>query len=980
MLFNIDLLKMEKGERMSSIGTTTNLNQKSLGTSTLDDRSLIRIADKYITELKHRFKINGFESKLDKRIKDIYLENCINSSNLEILLCKVNLNEEQRRMAVALANKYALYIFQELFTPRMFINSIHCNEVSKIDDEYEKKVNSGKIKDTIFWNGALKEYCQTIMGNPAEIEDFVNQLYPPSYIKDLDLKELDVDKINSHWKSCISHFRENGELSKKVLREVSKRLTDLFTERKFVINFKSVFECEFFTGYCEDIVSHCDKAIKNCLKKPELFSMPTLEFCISHLGNECYLFLIIYPQSNSKRGKKSQYKLYDKIDRNPKCSVIPLIFEGANLKFCDGPEMENKYQKSFGDKFMFTTMKLQGDSTFLESAYAVRATGFTPITQEQREGNKNIKLPKKGLEERLRKHFPQVQPEKPNENLVSQEIPKESIQIEPSDSEIQNNLVPIENSDSIFELYQLVGQKNVTYDFENIGTGRDLKFRAVVCVEIGRKQIYACAEAGNKKTAKRLAAKNYLDGIFYVPQKKGKKVTPSTKVITKEKPNFSKSVQDSVDSKKQTEGEPLRFDVSVPVQIQPPILHTKRKVKKTTNPIFQNTEKQTLENSNLNNEKEKIPSVKQESNLPFAKKPESSIDSSETKIKKNKFNFSKEALVLEPDNLQKQFNAKIIECLEGRLVGTSEQLLTQPSAGGGLALVNVDENTEGDNNNVPPASKQSNAKDRVKNTLNKARDKIFPKKEASKKTHSTELESKKTEEVPHINEEKKRFPFFIPEYITRFTITQEMRYAVSKKALELLGKATSYKDIPNEPTITKVLVQVLNKKAIVFVIHTNGEERIKKLQSLQEEIKKLSWEKFNLENELERRLHEGKMLIKNDEMYKKMEGISESLSSKSKEGFETKNARVVTKILNLEIDPPVKTSPGMIIPLGCMEVEYDPTVDHIRISPASGITSFVVNHIGGKKTKEEIAQAELIRQNYLAEIELLKNKLKGLDK
>lgn len=856
---------------------------------------LDRFAYKYAQELGVKFRSESLPCEVDERVIAIFKSNYLETKKFESKIAEIY-NDKREELATLLFKKYVTYIFQELYTPEFYCKTVHFPPrnvhvmTPSISDDMNELLICNRPAPLIAWNGALEEYSQSIK-NPADIYNFVDQLF--------NLDNHDIEKIRSHWNSCIAHFIKDGIVSLGLIKVMSESFTGLFTRNKFALNFKSVFGSKYFTGYREDLIVYCKKVTDQCKKTPSKFTDPHLEYCISHLGDKCYLFKIILPVSK-KVGNNYVYKFNDIVSREPKCAVLPMHFSGLNIAYCTGPDIEKEYQNAFQDNFNFTFKPVDNHcGPFIKIIETAETSGMKD-TSNLFGDQKKSKSKKKS--EQNDTPLPSKEPsfiESNNRVPEKSEEPKKA-----KDSKCQNNSQDLANDlNPINKLNEKVGQVNVSYKVRDIGTPPNHKFRTIVNVRSSSKSSSAIGEASNKKAAKRLAAKNYLDGNLYVPERRERKKTAAKAEILIEE----KSKGQKTDQPMPEEIQPLQIRENTPLQMQ----ETKEKINNTANPILNKVE---VENSNSVLE-HASPIV-----LP--------------EVDKKKFTFRRNK------GSPKKINAKKIEIPGGTSIS--------------------EESSVGTRNQLSVVSTQPSS--------------------ADKKTKPDELEKNKESNGFHNIKDRwsQFFPFSIPKHIPKFPIIPEMKYEVIKIA-KLANKNPPYKDIPYEPTIRKVLVQALNEHAVVFVIHEEGEEDIQELDRLRKNIREISQKKFNLENELERKRTEGKGFV----FIKKEAPISLS-SSMPQEliRLESENSNSLSKILNLSFDP-FETLPGKLIPNGCIEIDMliehmKTDADYIRINPSSKVTSYKIKHIGGEETKREIAQAKQIKENLLAEIERLDNKLNEL--
>lgn len=752
------------------------------------------------------------------------------------------------------------------------------------------------------------------MKNPQEIYDFIKVVFT---------ENVEINLATPHWNSCIAQV---GELSIDSLNLFSDGFTNLFGKSNFTFNFKSVFNSKFFVGYVADLEIYCKKITDQCSKNPTIFSNPSKEFCISSLGGKYYLFLITSPHFIKRLGKKTcKYKFEDQEIFKPKCGVMPLEFVKSNVKTCE--DIQKKYTKNYGDNFLIPKKIIPLPFLRYESSLDF------PITLEQK-GIKSEKILKKD--------------NSTSKSPVSKPIPaisEKTKQPEEFKDSSVNHLVKVVNK------LEVDTKPNVLEDHKEPEEMAIQNFNSAIveqAPEISIENSTITIEDPIAELIKLVGQNNLSFKSKDIGTRQEPKFKVEVRVQVGRRTQVAEGTGPNIKTAKKRAAEEYLKGHLVPQ-------NKKRKAQKsreTSSSNVKEIETKKIESSNHVTNPTPISAFEHSDNKGLDKKKVTILKRSPGAFQ----DLEKQVIVINDDS---DSNKKI---------GEVSQIITQK-------VPNVKEKAK---------NLKNKAKDKIKDKIKKASDKVFPKKDTKTKKQSNE-NSNLTE--VEINEKLFGFKtpwehyFSIPRLTVFGLISSEMRYEVSKKSLELLIDKVHYKEIPNEPTIRRVFVQILNEHASVYVIHEKGEEEIQKLDDLEKDIRKLSRKKFNLKNELKRRRNEGETFIKDDEMFIKNQDLPPLSSSVPDEliSSDSENARTVKKILNIYIKPtPDETPPGQLIPHDFIEVEYEATTNFIRICPSLGITSFVVNHIGGRNTEVKIAQAKQTKEFYLAEIKSLENKLTEL--
>lgn len=874
------------------------------------------VADRFVGNFMSSFKVTfateNFSNEIVKSVESIFINFVSELETFEEIAKKI-FNKNQLDRLINLADIYAGHIAQETSSTRVFLEYVIPKSVQLL--EHNK----------VFWKGALIEYYQKfVVTNPNAIYDFAKKIYLPT--------TPDLDIISEKWKSCISYFvkKEIDLSSLPLIREMTEKLTKLFTEEKFAFNIKSVLESPYFSGCC-DLNDYCGKILDRYSKASNLFNHSTAEFCISQIDDECILFLIMPPMQLDKSARKR------KNISTPKCFITPFKFNDINLNI--------RKMESDNDKNYVYNPAQPSSITFLAFVDYLEDKGFKLVSQNQREV---IVKPKKmsAIEKRLAASPKQLVAPSPNTNPVIAAPTQPSSPIERAPEKSIKSSTIKAPADPLQELKKLKGSKNVNCLTTKIGTTKSPMYRSLLTVASSqRKSERTVGEAPSIKDAERLAVENYNNKIFYNPKKEAKKgsqrdqskdepIKPTT--TDNEKLYATEPVM--IEPK-----EPLRFEVEYNEPIIPQIKLTSHKVKELTPKTEE--EIQAEENPKTSDQsfklKERNIKVKKSGDRPkdritILNRPQTTsyatpkTNEVENEIKKDKLSFFdrakntvKDTLHLKKDTSKDQPNEDSTE----------------------LVLCNV--------------SSQETKK--------------FKKSKKSKTSFFSDLIS--TVSSPNF--------YFLEDHnrLINLSITPYVKSCLDKRLNEEAlatfynSSLIPYKEIPNETTIREVFAQDLNGVTGVYIIHENGDEEIKELDKLHKEIKNISAEntRLNLKLiELKTKISESAQLSET-EIYVKSPSIVQENPNESDDSTIEKSL-----VLNISVGSSVlMTLPGETIPFDVRRIPYNPELACIRVHSINPNT-LVINHIGGKETKTRLAEAKKEKEFYLTENKRLKIELKKL--
>lgn len=858
-----------------------------------------RFAGSFMLAFQITFAIDNFPNDIVTRVKSLFIDYALDSDN--IVMKGMNfLNKNQSDRLLELVNIYACHLLQESTETRIYHDFALQNEPYIVD-------NIG------LWKGALIEYYQkSVVKNPNAIYDFSKKIFFPT--------TSDLDKICEKWNSCISYFvKKDVDLSSlPLIDDMTKKLTKLFTEDKFAFNIKSVLESPYFTGCC-DLNDYCGKILDRYSKASNFFSHSTAEFCISQVGEECILFLIMPPMQLDKSTRKR------KDVSPPKCFITPFKFNGINLTLGK--------MKYANDKNYVYNPSQPSSIAFLGFIDYLENKGFRPVAQNQREA---IVKPKKiSVIERLAAlpNAPVFQPPAPV-TAASQPL-STSIECAPEKS-IKPSPIKAP-ADPLQELKKLKGTKNVNCLTTKIGTPKNPMYRSLLTVSISqRRSERTVGEAPSIKDAERLAVENYHNKIFYNPKKDSKKGTQKEQnkddSISKDKEKPLATVPVMIEPK-----EPLRFEVEYNDPITPQITITSGKVKALT----PKTEEETQAEEN----------------------PKAGIQPFELKER----NFK----VKKPNDRPKG-RITILDRPEATSFATTKtNEVEREKTKNKTSLLERATNTVKDTLHLKKdKSKHQKTQNSRELVLSNAPSKETKKSKKSKKLKTLFSDFIPTFALPSL--EHRLINLSITPYVKNFVDER-----LNAEALATFDKCNiiPYKEIPNETTIREVFAQDLNGVTGVYIIHENGDEDIKELDKIHREIKNISADNTRLNFkliQLKSKISESAQ-ISEIEIYKKSSSIAQENPNECDDSSIEKSL-----VLNISVNTTVfLTMPGETIPFDVRRIPYNPELACIRVHSINPNT-LVVNHIGGKETKAKLAEAKKEKEFYVAENKRLKIELQKL--
>lgn len=905
------------------------------------------------------------------------------------------------RISVELVAYYSIYLFQEYFIDDYFYEKVYVpleNPLNLVDDSNKdslKLVNTAikltnvsdeftlKLVNDVFeivnnsnkfrpsWKGALKEFCQSLEQPPFGIYNIYN------FLKEIFGDSPDLNKAEFQWYSCLKHL---GKLNLESVNLFSDKLTNLFEEKYFTFNFKALFSSNYFAGYVEDLEGYCEKITAQCAKNIKIFEKPSIEFCISSFEGKYYVFLITAPHLFYKNKKTCRFNFEDQMHSIPKCSVTPLIFINGILKSCNN-EVKNNFKSVYGEKFLISNAKfsypfiayeLQADSQKIQRITPEQKGESTKKENEKPQDEKTFNKPngkplpapsekdhntqpKKEIKESLINNLSDVE-SKPNEIPVTTndfKVAKEPVHNINTPSVSQQTEVAIQ--DPMKELRSLYGKKNVSFNSIAIETSEKTKFKGEVCVKIKNRIKTAEGFGSDENEAKKAAAQAYLENKFVPNNKKKYRGVESIETPSLKKGFFNDENKQLNEKSENKEIKPplLRFDVPEFATILDPnpkksqVASKKHAVRTAPKPVLSQKEI-ILENSG--NTIKEVKNLDEKKICVLEKSPALFRDSEKQKVVKEAQENYSEISAIASENLSIVNETESLSDKPSNLIENTKSFINKDD---GKLILNKEPSIEVNaNSNLTEDTISADGKEGVKSI---GWERFF-----KFATHS---------EIPMLFAKSK--VELCQKSIEKLLMNNT--YSYIEIPYEPMIEASRHKEIPNEPTIRRVVAEVLNGYSKVFVIHEGGEMAMQKLEKLEKEVITLSQKKTNLENDLQKKLSESKISIKVDQISVKSDDLS--LDSIEEEFSNESDFIIERKVLNIYINSPYSSHFGTQIPLDYIEIEFDRETDFIRICPSSKITSFVVNHVGGKETANKIAKAEKIKENYLREIKHLENQL-----
>lgn len=465
---------------------------------TIEHHNIARLADKFMKNWEVEFKDLPFEQEEKNKIRRLFIDYHFTPSafleRFQKLKFQERLNKIQNQSLHLLIHKYSIYAFQERVNPEIFLKFHYEHDYSKWEDseQYKLELNPKNIT----WRGTLREHYTLSVKNKLEsVYDLPSLLFDQ---RDVDFNAANFEQVKTKWNSCVEYFLNRGKLSHLPLKEMSIKLTMLFTRNKNAFNMKSVLGSKYFTGCC-DLTTYCQKLVDQCKSHPNFFTKNHVEFRISSMNNEYYLFRITPPLNSSK---------------SYKCSVVPYKFEGVSLKIaCSEAEFNNVYK----GKFLFSPIANSSEDPFIKQINLIVKKKIEPVTPNQR-GEVDGKSKQKkvnSIERKLKNVFGNSLQNTNNNDLQQNKAANLS----------QKDIACLEAVEDPLQKFQKEHEKKLVWEISK-SKSKELSYEVKLIIKTGRNTPpdRAIGTAPTKKEAKLLAIENYKQGNLYVP--------PNTNVVT----------------------------------------------------------------------------------------------------------------------------------------------------------------------------------------------------------------------------------------------------------------------------------------------------------------------------------------------------------------------------------------------------------------------------------------------------------------
>lgn len=519
---------------------TPNTSETTLETP-IDAKFIARFSQEIQFLGNHPEKQNTLNS-----VVEIFKNHLISKDNFDREIESLpNFNASEKQALKNIGMRYLGYFFQNYFDPMEAKSRILTCKIDKVEEDFNSIIHSKQF----YWKGALAEYCNVPELDLAHLEKFIEKICPLS------------SQLKPKWNKCITYFINTKSKTGSIQRAIEK-LTCLFTEKYFELNFKSIIESPHFGGCYTDIHERCSQINTYIEKNPEQFTQSKVELCISQLpeydgGENCYLFFIITPETKYINGKW-EYNLKGHSYKVSGCLIVPFQLNHFDISFIDmrlfrasgeaiygfGESSENKSFLSYKESIVCYSNPLPQKSFeppirshYIESLTDIHHKPGLTIQQElpKKEKKKKVNRFEKALQKAKDAGQP-IQPVSPLATPKSKMSPASDkslalhkIQPTPKITKPEDFIKKLEDSNKKKVSYQPAEDKQI----KDKSIAAEKRYSVTVNVRLGKTTSNsAVGEGRTAHQAKQNAAENYLKGdITLQSHKKEKKPAVEIKKI-----------------------------------------------------------------------------------------------------------------------------------------------------------------------------------------------------------------------------------------------------------------------------------------------------------------------------------------------------------------------------------------------------------------------------------------------------------------